>query len=194
MKRKLKLTNDDLNLPGAECKSLSNPEETIPNKEIEDLKTPKALTPEERKKVLKLFSKYFFIEIVSARANIFKSRIEALKSADSAFNEALLHAQNSYISYNMSLLDKYAKAKRDNDWRAIKYKLSIASKNFSETKFNRDDATKDRPNQAINIVINSKSLQISQTEALKTIGTEKSKPETVSLQLLKKLKPHTTNG
>jgi len=133
MKRKLKLTNDDLNLPGAECKSLSNPNEVIPNKEKESPKADKALTPEERKKVLKLFSKYFFIEIVSARANIFKSRIEALKNADSAFNEALLHAQNSYISYNMQLLDKYAKAKRDNDWRAIKYKLSIASKNFSET-------------------------------------------------------------
>ena len=187
MKRKLKLTNDDFKPSGEESKDLITPKETKPNIEANPKKEKKELTPETQRKILKLFEKYYFIGIVSARANIYRSQIESWKTASQAFSLAISHAQDTYLSYNMKLLDRYALNKRESDWRAIKYKLSIADQDFNDKKFIKEDISRGNI-RSVNIIINSKDLTISKTEALKTIGSNQSKPEAVSLQLFKQPK------
>lgn len=87
----------------------------------------------------------------------------------------------------MILLDKYAKDKKTKDWRALKYKLSIADVEYNDKKYLRE-APGSRETPQITIIINRKDLETSKEEAYKIIGESSHKEETISLITFKEEK------
>jgi len=141
---------------------------------------PTILTPELRAKLIKLFEDHFFIAIVAAKADIYRARIGEWEREGEDFRNDITHARDKWIKQQMETLDKYAKDKREKDWRALKYKLSIADIEYNDKKFLRDDSGK-RDTPTINIIINRRDLETSKKEAYKTIGSTSHKEETISL-------------
>jgi len=141
---------------------------------------PTILTPELKAKLIKLFEKHFFLWIVSAEADIYKQRIIEWKKEQEDFRNAVTHAQGKWIRQQMELLKNYAKDKREKDWRALKYLLSIADAEYNDKKFLRDEPGK-RDSTQITIIINRKDLETSKIEASKVIGEGKLEEETISL-------------
>ena len=141
---------------------------------------PTILTPELKAKLLKLFEKHFFIAIVAASSDLYRQQIEEWEREQEEFHAAITHARDKWIAQQMKLLDQYAKDKREKDWRALKYKLSIADIEYNDKKYLRDDSGK-RDTPLINIIINQKDLATSKKEAYKIIGGIKHREETVSL-------------
>ena len=141
---------------------------------------PTILTPELKSKLLRLFEKHFFLWIVSAKAGIYKSRIIDWKREQEPFRDEVTHAQGLWIAHQMELLDKYAKDKREKDWRALKYKLSIADKEFNDKKYLRDEVGK-RDSTQITIILDRRDLETSKIEASKVIGESKLEEERISL-------------
>lgn len=141
---------------------------------------PTILTPELKAKLIKLFEKHFFLWIVSAEADIYKQRIIEWKNELEDFRNAVTHAQGKWIRQQMKLLDQYAKDKREKDWRALKYKLSIADAEYSDKKYLKEAPGKKDSTQ-ITIIINRKDLETSKEEAYKVIGETKLEEEPISL-------------
>ena len=173
--KKIKLIDDDpqskVNEPGKEV--------------IEEKKKvgrPTILTPEMRSRLLKLFEEHFFIAIVAATSDIYRQQIFDWIREQSDFQTAVTHARDKWIEQQMKLLDKYAKDKKTKDWRALKYKLSIADIEYNDKKFLREEPGK-RDSTQITIIINRKDLETSKIEALKIIGESKLEEEPVSLIL-----------
>ncbi|MBA7565312.1 hypothetical protein ES695_16180 [Candidatus Atribacteria bacterium 1244-E10-H5-B2] len=113
---------------------------------------PTLLTPELRAKLIKLFEEHFFIAIVAAEAGIYRRRIYEWKNEDEDFRNEITHAQGKWLAHQMELLNNYAKDKREKDWRALKYLLSIADAEFNDKKFLREAPGK-RESTKINIII-----------------------------------------
>ena len=143
---------------------------------------PTILTPELRSRLIKLFEEHFFIAIVAARSDIYRYHIFEWIREQKDFNIAVTHARDKWIKQQMELLDKYAKDKREKDWRALKYKLSIADVEYNDKKFLREEPGK-RESTQITIIINRKDLETSKIEASKIIGESKLEEEPVSLIL-----------
>jgi len=143
---------------------------------------PSILTPELRSRLIKLFEEHFFIAIVAARSDIYRYHIFEWIREQKDFNIAVTHARDKWIKQQMELLDKYAKDKREKDWRALKYKLSIADVEYNDKKFLREEPGK-RESTQITIIINRKDLETSKIEASKIIGESKLEEEPVSLIL-----------
>lgn len=141
---------------------------------------PTILTPELRAKLIKLFEEHFFIAIVAAKADIYRARITEWEREGENFRNAVTHARDKWIKQQMELLDQYAKDKKTKDWRALKYKLSIADIEYNDKKYLRDETGK-RDTPQITIIINKKDLITSKKEAYKIIGDTKHKEETISL-------------
>ena len=141
---------------------------------------PTIFTQELRAKLIKLFEEHFFLWIVAAKAGIYKQRIIEWKREEESFRDDVTHAQGKWIAQQMKLLDKYAKDKREKDWRALKYKLSIADAEFSDKKFLREAPGKRDPTQ-ITIIINRRDLETAEEEAVKIIGEGKAEEEPISL-------------
>jgi len=141
---------------------------------------PTLLTPELKIKLIKLFEKHFFLWIVSAEADIYKQRIIEWKKEQEDFRNAVTHAQGKWIRQQMKLLDEYAQDKREKDWRALKYKLSIADAEFNDKKYLKEPPGKGDSTQ-ITIIIDRKDLETSKLEASKVIGEGKLEEETISL-------------
>ena len=161
-------------------------EDLTPKKEEKEKKEkgkpgrPTIFTPELKAKLIKLFEEYFFIAIVAAKADIYRARIGEWEREGEDFRNDVMHARDKWIAQQMKLLDQYAKDKREKDWRALKYKLSIADIEYNDKKYLRDDSGK-RDTPLINIIINQKDLATSKKEAYKIIGGTKLREETVSL-------------
>lgn len=182
MKNKIKLINDDkISTPG-QSKKKENKEVSNRSEEKGEPGRPTLLTPELFSKLVKLFEEHFFIAIVAAKADIYRTRIYDWQNDREDFHSAITHAQDGWIAQQMKLLDRYAKDKRTKDWRALKYKLSIADKEFNDKKWMREEAGKGQL-QALIININQSDLTTSKMEAMKLIGSSKSEKETVSLKL-----------
>jgi len=143
---------------------------------------PSILTPELKTKLIKLFGKHFFIAIVASKAGIYRQQIYEWIREQKNFQTDVTHAQGKWIAQQMDLLRKYAKDKREKDWRALKYLLSIADAEFNDKKFLREEPGK-RESTQITIIINRKDLETSKIEASKTIGESKLEEEPVSLIL-----------
>ena len=141
---------------------------------------PSILTPELRSRLIKLFEEHFFIAIVAARSDIYRYHIFEWIREQKDFNIAVTHARDKWIKQQMELLDKYAKDKREKDWRALKYKLSIADAEFNDKKFLREEPGK-RESTQITIIINRKDFETSKIEASKVIGEGRLEEETISL-------------
>ncbi|GAH71028.1 unnamed protein product, partial [marine sediment metagenome] len=96
------------------------------------------------------------------------------------FNASVTHARDKWIEQQMKLLDEYAKDKREKDWRALKYKLSIADIEYNDKKYLREAPGK-RDSTQITIIINRRDLETAEEEAVKIIGEGKTEEETISL-------------
>ena len=182
MKDKLKLINDEKDPTLGRSKKKVNKEVSNKSKEREEKREKIILTPELFSKLIRSFKKHFFIGIVAASANIYRQNIYNWRNAREDFNDAVTHAQDGWIKHQMDLLDEYAKDKREKDWRALKYKLSIADKEFNDKKWIREEAG-DRKVQALIININQSDLKTSKVEAMKLIGSSRLEEETVSLKV-----------
>ena len=178
MENKIELINDE-ETPGQEQKK----NEINNDKSIEEKtsKTKLQLTPELYTKLLKLFEKHFFIASVATKANIYRARIDDWRNSQPGFNDAITHARDKWLHNQMRLLNQYSQDKREKDWRALKYTLSIADKEYNDKKFMREDA-KEGKSLRLAIVINQTDLKTSKIEALQLIGGT-TEPEAVSLQL-----------
>lgn len=189
--KKVKLINDDPT-PGRSKKEV-NKGVSNKSKEKGEPGRPSLLTPELYSKLIHLFEDHFFIAIVAAKADIFRSKIDEWLNDRVGFRDAVIHAQSAWIAQQVVLLRKYAKDKKTKDWRALKYLLSIADKEFNDKKWIREEAG-DRKVQALIININQSDLKTSKVEAMKLIGSSRLEEETVSLKVFeadkkKKKKP-----
>lgn len=179
-KKKIKLINDDPT-PRRSEKGVNKPIKKV-SKEKGEPGRPSLLTPELFSKLVKLFEEHFFIAIVAANADIYRSRIYDWQNDQEDFRNAITHAQDKWIAQEMDYLIKYAKSKKTKDWRAREYRLSIARAEYNPRKWMKEDAGKSQL-QALIININQSDLKTSKIEAMKLIGSSKSEKETVSLKI-----------
>lgn len=148
---------------------------------------PTIFTPELRAKLIKLFEKHFFIAIVAASADIYRARIQEWEREEENFRIDVTHARDKWIQHQMKLLNEYAIDKKTKDWRALKYKLSIADVEYNDKKYLKE-APGSRESPQITIIINRKDLETSKEEAYKIIGESSHKEETISLITFKEEK------
>lgn len=193
MKNKIKLVNDEKDPMPGRSKRKKKKQLIIKSKEREASKDKILLTPELFSELISLFEKHFFVAIVAASANIYRQNIYNWRNAREDFNLAVTHAQDGWLKHQMDLLDKYARSKKTKDWRALKYKLSIADKEFNDKKWMREEAGRGQL-KALIININQSDLTTSKVEAMKLIGSNRSEEEVISLKLFntdkeKKKKP-----
>ena len=159
---------------------------SVPGKKKEDKEEkrkvgrPTILTPELRSKLIKLFEEHFFIAVVAARSDIYRQQIEEWQRERKEFHASVTHARNKWIEQQLILLRNYAKDKREKDWRALKYLLSIADVEYNDKKFLREAPGK-RDSTQITIIINRKDLETSKIEASKVIGEGRLEEEKISL-------------
>lgn len=187
MKDKLKLMNDEPDPISEPGKSEVNKIDKKESKEKGKPGRPTLLTPELYSKLIKLFEDHFFIAIVAAKSNIYRSLIYAWQNEREEFQNAITHAQDKWIAQEMDYLIKYASNKKKKDWRAREYRLSIARREYNPRKWMKDDAQDDR-RLNLTIIIGQKDLTTSKDEAMKLIGSGKAEPETVSLTLFNREK------
>ena len=140
---------------------------------------PTIFTPELRAKLIKLFEEHFFMAIVAAESDIYRQDIEKWMHEGKDFLLAITHAKDKWIQRQMILLNEYAKDKKTKDWRAQKYKLSIADIEYNDKKYLREEPGKQ--SSQITIIINRKDLETSKEEAYKVIGEGSHQEETISL-------------
>ncbi len=162
-------------------------EEPIPGEEEKKEKKekgkpgrPTIFTLELRSRLLELFEKHFFIAIVAATSDIYRQQIYEWIREQKDFQNDVTHARDKWIEQQMKLLDNYAKDKREKDWRALKYKLSIADIEYNDKKYLKEAPGK-RDSTQITIIINRKDLETSKEEAYKVIGESKLEEEAISL-------------
>jgi len=141
---------------------------------------PTILTPELKSKLIKLFEEHFFIAVVAATSDIYRERIYDWQREQEDFRIAVTHARDKWIEQQMELLREYAKDKREKDWRALKYLLSIADIEYNDKKYLREAPGK-RDSTQITIIINRRDLETAEEEAVKIIGESKAEEETISL-------------
>ena len=148
---------------------------------------PTIFTPELRAELIRLFEKHFFIAIVAAEADIYKHHIYDWQRELKDFDIDVTHARDKWIQQQMKLLDEYAIDKKTKDWRALKYKLSIADVEYNDKKYLKE-APGSRETPTITIIINRRDLETSKQEAYKIIGESSHKEETISLLTFKEEK------
>ena len=148
---------------------------------------PTILTPELKAKLIKLFEEHFFIAIVAASSDLYRQQIEEWEREQKDFHASVMHARDKWIKQQMKLLDEYAIDKKTKDWRALKYKLSIADVEYNDKKYLKE-APGSRETPTITIIINRRDLETSKQEAYKIIGESSHKEETISLLTFKEEK------
>ena len=141
---------------------------------------PTILTPELRSKLIKLFEEHFFIAIVAASSDLYRQQIEEWEREQKDFHASVTHARGKWIKQQMILLDEYAIDKKTKDWRALKYKLSIADIEYNDKKYLKEAPGK-RDSTTITINIDRKDLETSKEEAYKVIGESRLEEEQISL-------------
>jgi len=154
---------------------------------------PTILNSELRARLIKLFEENFFIAIVAASSDLYRQQIQEWEREQVDFHAAITHARDKWIKQQMVLLDKYAKDKKTKDWRALKYKLSIADIEYNDKKYLREELGK-RETPTITIIINRRDLETSKQEAYKIIGEAKHQEETISLLTFKEEKKEKKPG
>jgi len=132
--------------------------------------------------LLKLAEKYFFYDAICARAGIYRQRLTEELSRNKEFGRSFAYARHKFIAHHQDLLIQYSTDKREKDWRAEKYILTIADKEYSERKYLTDAVS----NQDAKILLQIKAEQLtiaSQAgkEMLKTVITTPLQPNKISL-------------
>ena len=133
-----------------------------------------------RANLVRLAKKYFFYKTICAYAGIWERRLTEELSKNEEFRLAFTHAQAGWIADKQRLLEKYAIDKKESDWRAIKYLLTIADKEFSERKYLTDAVS----NQDAKILmqINAEHLTIAQNQGKQMLSGIPTESETISLR------------
>ena len=167
-------------IPQSKIKETGPGKEEKKREEKTKVGRPTILTPELSSKLIKLFEEHFFIAIVASKAEIYRYHIYEWIKEQKSFNTAVTHAQGKWIAQQMDLLKKYAKDKREKDWRALKYLLSIADAEFNDKKYLKEAPGK-RDSTTITINIDRKDLETSKEEAYKVIGESRLEEEQISL-------------
>jgi len=96
---------------------------------------PKVITEKKREEILRAAEEVFFVQSIAAKVGVYRERISQLVREDKAFASSLLHARDKWIAQKQALLEEYAKDKKTSDWRALKYLLTIADRDYSERKY-----------------------------------------------------------
>ena len=141
---------------------------------------PTIFTPELRSRLIELFEEHFFLAIVAASSDVYRTQIEEWEREHKDFHTSVMHAKDKWIQRQMILLDQYAQDKKTKDWRALKYKLSIADVEYNDKKYLREELGK-RESSQITIIVNRKDLETSKEEAYKVIGEGTHQEEIISL-------------
>ena len=173
--------------PGGNEKAIKNMNKSLPvksrkstnNKVIEKrpVGRPTIWTEDLRNKVLELVATWFFTDTIAGKAGIWKARINEELRKNEEFASSFTHARSLWIADKQRQLEQYAKQKKEKDWRAIKYLLTIASKEFSERKYLTEAVA--NQDAKINLQINAEKLTIAQSQGMKLIGSNR--PEDMSL-------------
>lgn len=129
--------------------------------------------------LLKLAEKYFFYDAISARAGIYRQRLDEELKCNKQFGQSFAYARHKFIAYHQELLFQYAKDKKFKDWRAEKYILTIADKEYSERKYLTDAVT--NQDAKILMLIKAEQLTIASEEAKKMLKDVKTL-DTTALQ------------
>jgi len=135
--------------------------------------------------LLKLAEKYFFYDAVSAKAGIYRARLSEELSRNKPFEQSFAYARHKFIAYHQELLLKYARNKKEEDWRAEKYILTIADKEYSERKYLTDAVS--NQDAKILLMIKAEQLTLAQKAGMemlkdvKTVDTTEIQPEGISL-------------
>ena len=168
-------------------------EEIIDSKPIEEAliepfsrkhTTGKKLIDERMRSILlRLAEKYFFYDAICAKAGIYRQRLNEELRKNEDFGHSFAYARHRFIAHHQDLLLQYARDKREKDWRAEKYILTIADKEYSERKY----LTEAVANQDAKILMLIKAEQLTIAskkgkEMLKTvINTPSQGEESISL-------------
>lgn len=153
-----------------------------PNKEVRrDKGKSRVIDKDKEIELIRLAEKWFFYRPICGRANI---SVEVLQrylkeEGNKEFVLSFTHARDNWIANKQQLLQEYAIDKRESDWRAIKYLLTIADKDYSERKYLTDAVS----NQEAKIImlIKAQQLVIAKKEGSKLIGSNVGDPEKISL-------------
>jgi len=119
--------------------------------------------------LLKLAEKYFFYDAVSAKAGIYRQRLTEEISRNKDFGRSFAYARHKFIALHQERLIAYAQDKREKDWRAEKYILTIADKEYSERKYLTEAVT--NQDAKINMLIKTEQLNIAVREGKKLLET-----------------------
>ena len=173
--------------PGGIEKAIKNMNKSLPvkskkstnNKVIEKrpVGRPTIWTEELRNKVLELAEEYFFIRSIAGKSGIAPVVIRDEMHRNKEFASLFLHAQNKFIAYHQEKLIEYAIDKREKDWRAEKYILTLCDREFSERKYLTEAVA--NQDAKINLQINAEKLTIAQSQGMKLIGSNR--PEDMNL-------------
>ena len=144
-------------------------------------------------KVIDLAERYFFKRSICGKAGIAVDTLNDCLRDNNNFSSSFMHARDLWIAEKQNLLMTYAMDKEGNkgrDWRAIKYLLTIADKEFSERKY----LTEAVSNQEAKILmlIKAEKLTIASKQGEKMLESVIDTPlqdETISLKPFKKPKP-----
>ena len=149
---------------------------------------PKVIDDKKKEEIIRVAEKVFFMQSIASRVGIYKQRINEELRRDEEFASALMHARDKWIDNKQALLEDYAYDKKEADWRAIKYLLTIADKEFSERKY----LTEAVSNQEAKILmlIKAEKLTLASEEGKKMLETADIKgAEAISLKPFKVKKP-----
>jgi len=119
--------------------------------------------------LLKLAEKYFFYDAICARAGIYRQRLTEEIARSKQFGRSFAYARHKFIAYHQDLLMQYAHDKREKDWRAEKYILTIADKEYSERKYLTDAVA--NQDAKILLMIKTEQLTIAQQAGKKMLET-----------------------
>jgi len=116
-------------------KALEKMREVIKDKPVKKIGRPPVITEKKREEILRAAEEVFFTQSIAAKVGIYRERITALVRKDKDFALSLLHARDKWIAKKQALLEEYAQNKKTSDWRALKYLLTIADREYSERKY-----------------------------------------------------------
>jgi len=116
---------------------MKNSVEVIKDKPVKKIGRPPVITEKKREEILRAAEELFHIRAIAGEVGISVDTIERhlKKEENKDFALAFAYAQNRYIAYHQRLMMQYAKDKREKDWRAEKYILTIADREYSERKY-----------------------------------------------------------
>jgi len=160
-------------------KALNNMKQSIEVPQKKKIGRPKVITEEKKEEILKVAEEVFFMQSIAAKVGVYRQRISQLVREDKDFASSLTHARDKWIQAKQALLEDYASNKKEKDWRALKYLLTIADREYSERKYLTEAVA--NQDAKITMIIDARQLEQAKKEGMKLIGSS-SIAEPISLK------------